>query len=346
MAIQDIIQYSTTAASNTTIGTSISIAEGCAAANINNAIRELMQNVVNRFGNTVSVASSGTVALGDQEEQYVIITGTTTITSFGTPGVANKFAYFVKFSGALTLTHNATSLILPGGASITTAAGDCAIFQHEGSGNWRCLVYSPATGKAVVPSDPATTFITGQTEDTTPDLTADYMLTYDASAAAFKKVLLKRLPTVVQIVNTQNGTVATGTTTIPYDNTKPDQSTPEGDEYMSLSITPTNASNKLKIDVVVNGAYGNATARVIAALFQDSTALALAAACMELSATGHTGNVKFTHYMTAGTTSSTTFKVRAGGTVAGQTFTFNGAAGSQLFGGAMASSITITEIKV
>ena len=343
MAIQDIIQYSTTAASNTTIGTSISIAEGCAAANINNAIRELMQNVVNRFGNTVSVASSGTVALGDQEEQYVIITGTTTITSFGTPGVANKFAYFVKFSGALTLTHNATSLILPGGASITTAAGDCAIFQHEGTGNWRCLVYSPATGKAVVPSDPATTFITGQSEDTTPDLTADYMLTYDASATAFKKVLLKRLPTVVQVVNTQDGAVATGTTTLPWDDTIPQNT--EGDQYMSLSITPTNASNKLKIDVVWNGTHSSATTRMIVALFQDTTANALAVSMHENSASTHLACVKFTHYMTAGTTSATTFKIRAGSSAAGTT-TFNGSGGGRLFGGVMASSITITEIKV
>lgn len=343
MAIQDIIQYSTTAASNTTIGTSISIAEGCLAANINNAIRELMQNVVNRFGNSVSVASSSTVALGDQEEQYVIITGTTGITSFGTPTVANKFAYFVKFSGALTITHNGTSLILPGAANITTAAGDCFIFQHEGSGNWRCIGYLLASGKAVVPSDPATTFITGQSEDTTPDLTADYLLSYDASATAFKKVLMKRLPTVVQVVNTQDGAVNTGTTVIPWDDSKPQSG--EGNQYMSLSITPTNASNKLKIDVVWNGTHSSATTRMIVALFQDAGTDAIAAAMQENSASTHLACVKFTHYMTAGTTSSTTFKVNAGSSAAGTT-TFNGSGGARLFGGVMASSITITEIKV
>jgi hypothetical protein len=49
-----------------------------------------------------------------------------------------------------------------------------------------------------------------------------------------------------------------------------------------------------------------------------------------------------THYMTAGTTSATTFKVR-GGVNAG-TLTFNGEVGARLFGGVCASSITVTEI--
>jgi hypothetical protein len=49
------------------------------------------------------------------------------------------------------------------------------------------------------------------------------------------------------------------------------------------------------------------------------------------------------HKMTAGTTSATTLKLRIGPQGAA-TITFNGTAGSQLFGGVMASSITITEI--
>lgn len=42
---------------------------------------------------------------------------------------------------------------------------------------------------------------------------------------------------------------------------------------------------------------------------------------------------------------ATTFKVRIGGTSAGAT-TFNGSGGGRKLGGVMASSITITEIKV
>jgi len=83
------------------------------------------------------------------------------------------------------------------------------------------------------------------------------------------------------------------------------------------------------------------------ALFQDSTANALAAMVLKSgdTQTGFGPNV-FTHYMTAGTVSETTFKIRAGVNASGGTFTFNGNSGSRLMGGVMASSITITEIKV
>ena len=93
------------------------------------------------------VASAATTAIGATNSHLVRITGTTTITSFGTitAGTRKKG----RFAGALTLTHNATSLILPGGASITTAAGDTFEAVSEGSGNWRVLWYQKADGTAV-----------------------------------------------------------------------------------------------------------------------------------------------------------------------------------------------------
>ena len=94
-----------------------------------------------------TVASATTADIGAATSNRVQITGTTTITGFGTG--TNK-TRLVRFAGALTLTHNATSLILPGAASITTAAGDTAIFASDGSGNWRCLSYQRASGLAVV----------------------------------------------------------------------------------------------------------------------------------------------------------------------------------------------------
>jgi len=150
---------------------------------------------------------------------------------------------------------------------------------------------------------------------------------------------------IVQTVNTQTGAVATGTTTIPDDDTIPQNN--EGDQYMSLSITPNNSSNKLRIDVVVHITNSLTLAAGCVALFQDSTAGALAAGRIDtpgLSA-GSISECKFTHYMIAGTTSATTFKVRAGYSLTGTT-TFNGSGGARKLGGVLASSITITEIKV
>lgn len=94
------------------------------------------------------IASAGTTDLGAVPGLMHDITGTTTITSFGT--VSAGIWKIIKFEGALTLTHNATSLILPGGANITTADGDVAIAISEGSGNWRVVSYVPATGRPVI----------------------------------------------------------------------------------------------------------------------------------------------------------------------------------------------------
>jgi len=146
--------------------------------------------------------------------------------------------------------------------------------------------------------------------------------------------------TVLQIVNSQTGAVATGTTVIPQDDTIPQNT--EGDQYMSLAITPTSATSKLKIDVVVNGGMNTANSFAVA-LFQDSTASALAAINNNIAANQISNNCAFSHYMVSGTTSATTFKIRCGPNSAA-TFTFNGQTSARIFGGVMASSITITEI--
>lgn len=91
------------------------------------------------------IASAGTTDLGAIEGYAHDITGTTTITGFGT--VSAGIPKVVKFEGALTLTHSATSLILPGAANITTADGDIGLFISEGSGNWRCISYFKASGE-------------------------------------------------------------------------------------------------------------------------------------------------------------------------------------------------------
>lgn len=94
------------------------------------------------------IASSATADLGAATGNFVHITGTTTITSFGT--VAAGARRLVVFDGALTLTHNGTSLILPTGGNITTAAGDAALCVSEGSGNWRVTFYQKKDGTALV----------------------------------------------------------------------------------------------------------------------------------------------------------------------------------------------------
>jgi microcystin-dependent protein len=95
----------------------------------------------------VTLASAATVNIGAAAANSVTISGTTTITAFDT--VAAGITRKVTFSGALTLTHNATSLQLLTGASIATAAGDTSEFVSLGAGNWDCLWYQRANGKAI-----------------------------------------------------------------------------------------------------------------------------------------------------------------------------------------------------
>ena len=97
------------------------------------------------FAKGGDIASASSIDLGATTGNYVDITGTTTITALGTSDAG--VWRIAQFDGALTLTHNATSLILPTAANITTAAGDHAAFVSLGSGNWRCVSYQRKSGQ-------------------------------------------------------------------------------------------------------------------------------------------------------------------------------------------------------
>ena len=90
------------------------------------------------------IASATTTDIGSVASNQIQVTGTTTITSFGT--VPNRLRY-VRFLSSLTLTHNASTLVLPGSNSIQTQTGDIGIFQSDSSGNWKCVTYQRANGQ-------------------------------------------------------------------------------------------------------------------------------------------------------------------------------------------------------
>jgi hypothetical protein len=134
--------WSATPASNnpaggTTIGTGL-----------DDNLREIQAVIRKYMASTGSnMASASTVDLATADGFYIQITGVTTITAFGTESAG--IHYLLRFAGILTLTHNATSLILPGGKNITTAAGDMALMVSEGSGNWRCAAFQKASGDRI-----------------------------------------------------------------------------------------------------------------------------------------------------------------------------------------------------
>lgn len=101
------------------------------------------------FGASTNIASATTTDLGTISSHVANVTGTTTINSFGSTAATSNPIYVVTFAGALTLTNNNTSLILPSAANITTAANDSLTAEYLGSGNWQVLSYSRASGVAV-----------------------------------------------------------------------------------------------------------------------------------------------------------------------------------------------------
>lgn len=102
-------------------------------------------------GIETDIASAGTTDIGAVNSNFLRVTGTTTITSFGTNYVGPRF---IRFAGALTLTHNASTLILPTGANITTAAGDTCVLAPIATSltpsGWQVLVYQRASGVPLV----------------------------------------------------------------------------------------------------------------------------------------------------------------------------------------------------
>jgi hypothetical protein len=95
------------------------------------------------------VASDATIVLDTASGGIVDVTGTTTITAIT---LAEGNIRFVRFTGALTLTHGA-SLVLPGAANITTVAGDWAIFIGDASSVVRCVAYLRAPTVPATASD-------------------------------------------------------------------------------------------------------------------------------------------------------------------------------------------------
>jgi hypothetical protein len=147
---------------------------------------------------------------------------------------------------------------------------------------------------------------------------------------------------ILQVQRTDTGAVATGTTTIPHDDTPPQNT--EGDQYMSQAITPSSAANVLAVKS--RGTFTNSGTgpfNVSAALFQDSTANALAAETIVVGTAGYEVQLDLDKKVLAATTSATTFKTRAGANVAGTT-TFNGSASARIFGGTMNSYLEAAEV--
>lgn len=259
------------------------------------------------------IASATTTDLSVATGDYVDITGTTTITGFGT--VAAGVMRTVRFTGALTLTHNATSLILPGAANITTAANDTAIFRSLGSGNWLCISYKKADGTAVVggsaPGDAS--YITLGTNGTLTNervLTAGSGVTLTDAGAGSTVTIAKAAGSVLQCLQATKTGVQTITSGTSVDVSG-----------LSISITPASSSNKILVFWSVNANASGTYTGTKLALVRTSTEIFLGdSAASRVQAThglyasdANNGVANFSgmYLDSPATTSATTYKIVA-----------------------------------
>jgi hypothetical protein len=107
--------------------------------------KSILENaILENKGSTISSGGGGLADLNSATGNYVHISGSGTINSFGTCPAGARF--ILMFEAAATLLYNATSLIIPGGTDKTVVAGDCCMIVSEGGGNWRIVGYFVAAG--------------------------------------------------------------------------------------------------------------------------------------------------------------------------------------------------------
>lgn len=172
---------------------------------------------------SVNIASAATTSLIPAKGRAAHITGTTGISAFT---MAKNQVVDLIFDDALTLTHNATTNNLPGGANITTAAGDRARYFYDGTTVY-CLSFvskdgyysktqsdarflklgesaffaKQSTGQSI--SANTTTTVLFQTED------FDLLNEYDPAKGIFTAANAGTYEFGAQVIGTQNSTAPT-----------------------------------------------------------------------------------------------------------------------------------------
>lgn len=176
-----IAQWSTTAASNASGVTGVNWAEGMPPSAVNDSARAVMADVATWLGQ----------ASGAIPEYLTSVSGTNTIAATGPSQMAGYVAgQRFTFLPANTITGAATINITPSGAS---ALGAKSIFYDgracvggEVVAAVPCeIVYDGTQFNILGPSN-----ISRLTADSSPDRFSDYVQSYDASATAYKKVLM------------------------------------------------------------------------------------------------------------------------------------------------------------
>lgn len=130
------------------------------------------------------------------------------------------------------------------------------------------------------------------------------------------------------------------TTSIPLDDTIPQNT--EGTQVLSVAITPKTTTNRVRATFRAWGTL-SAVGTLIAALFRNSTADALAVTASVIHAADYIHQLVIVFEDAPGSTSAQTYNVRVGKSSAGNA-RLNGTSAARLFGGAARATLVLEEI--
>lgn len=144
---------------------------------------------------------------------------------------------------------------------------------------------------------------------------------------------------IVQVVLATTNAKTSGPLSIPLDNTPPTST--EGIECLTGAITPTSATSRLQVEVLLQASGQNAGGTIAAALFRDAGTAAVTAGAAGYVAANGFAQVSLRYEVVAGSVSATTFKLRFGGDSVAGPLVLN-----SMFSTVCVTSMKITEIKV
>lgn len=261
---------------------------------------------------------------------------------------ANVKSQGKRFNGFLGLTTSAT---------LTAANAGVGLYSNSAS----VLTHTLPTLAATQSGDAFTLYNIGSVDCVLQRAGSDPIYAHGLSAAASLLLLPGDSVTVVnqagtnwvqqegnyfkgklaQIVSATLATVATGTTITPFDDTIPQIT--EGDQYLTLTMTPKNAASTLVVRLSGGVSHSVGGSRITVALHNDAVASAIAASVRyAFTATAVVDATLMQVIAPPNGAAATTFRVRIGGSVAGTT-SVNGESGTRFLGGSAPLQLTIEE---
>lgn len=196
------------------------------------------------------IGSAGTLTLPGDSELYHV-TGTTTITDIDFSNTWNGRWARLIFDGILTLTHNGTTLILPGAADIITGPGDSCTVVVDSGDNVKVVQFERALGQENV--QPFNASIASQNSITAATLTyiTDSNIAIPPSGLRVRSILRWKLSmsktgagTAASVFHMRLGTAGTTADTAILTFTLPVVGTANADQF------------EVFIDVVIRGPLG------------------------------------------------------------------------------------------